>query len=86
MNKPESPNNANLATFDFDGLPIRSQVDEHGEPWFVAADVCAALDIQNVSQAVENLDDDERSDISTTYTSSKGVGVLYPPLEDTRPC
>lgn len=30
-------------------------------PWFVAADVCAVLNIQNVTQAVEKLDADERS-------------------------
>lgn len=31
------------------------------EPWFVASDICKALDIQNVTQAVQKLDDDERS-------------------------
>lgn len=33
----------------------------NGTPWFVAQDVCTALRIQNVSQAVERLDEDERS-------------------------
>lgn len=32
--------------------------------WFVAADVCAALDLDNVSQAVSGLDDDEKGIIS----------------------
>lgn len=32
-----------------------------GNPWFVATDVCAALDVQNVTQAVGRLDDDERA-------------------------
>lgn len=32
-----------------------------GEPWFVAADVCRVLEIKNPAQAVERLDDDERS-------------------------
>lgn len=32
-----------------------------GEPWFVAKDVCDALDIANVTVAVARLDDDERS-------------------------
>lgn len=32
-----------------------------GEPWFVASDICKALEIQNVTQAVQKLDDDERS-------------------------
>lgn len=31
-----------------------------GEPWFVAKDVCSVLGVQNVSQAMESLDDDER--------------------------
>lgn len=33
----------------------------NGESWFVAQDVCAALQIQNVTQSIEKLDDDERS-------------------------
>jgi prophage antirepressor-like protein len=32
-----------------------------GEPWFVAADVCRALDVQNITQAVHRLDSDERA-------------------------
>lgn len=32
-----------------------------GEPWFVAADVCALLDVKNVTQAVGRLDGDERT-------------------------
>lgn len=39
---------------------IRTAVKD-GEPWFVATDVCKALEIQNVTQALERLDDDERS-------------------------
>lgn len=31
------------------------------EPWFVATDICNALEIANVTQAVQRLDDDERS-------------------------
>lgn len=38
------------------------------EPWFVAADVCRALELNNVSRAVERLDDDEKM----TLTSSEG--------------
>lgn len=32
-----------------------------GEPWFVAADVCKVLGIQNVTQAIRQLEDFERS-------------------------
>ena len=34
-------------------------------PWFVAADVCRALDIANSRDAVKRLDDDERGVVST---------------------
>ncbi len=31
-----------------------------GEPWFVAADVCKALDLDNPTQALTRLDEDEK--------------------------
>jgi prophage antirepressor-like protein len=37
--------------------------DSNGEPWFVAADVCQALGLDNVGQAVASLEDDEKSSI-----------------------
>lgn len=39
-----------------------------GEPWFVAADVCKALEIKNSRDALARLDDDE-----------KGVDLIYTP-------
>lgn len=36
-------------------------VEIGGEPWFVAADVCRALEIANTTVALERLDEDERS-------------------------
>jgi len=44
----------------FEGAPVRVVVDEHGNPWFIAADVCRALDIVDIGQALDRLDDDER--------------------------
>ncbi|HVS93436.1 MAG TPA: Bro-N domain-containing protein [Mucilaginibacter sp.] len=35
-------------------------IEIDGEPWFIASDVCAMLDIKNVSDAVSSLDDDEK--------------------------
>ncbi len=53
--------NAQTAIFKFESVnPIRSIII-NGQPWFVAQDVCSALRIQNVTQALEKLDDDERS-------------------------
>ncbi len=37
-----------------------------GEPWFVAVDVCRALEISNVSDALKRLDDDEKMTIDST--------------------
>lgn len=47
-------------SFEFNPNPLRV-VMRDGEPWFVAADVCAALAVQNITQAVARLDDDERA-------------------------
>lgn len=49
-----------LQEFCFDEATIRVVIGEEGEPWFVASDVCAALDISNHRMAVSRLDDDER--------------------------
>jgi anti-repressor protein len=57
-----------VTPFDFLGQQVRVLADEHGEPWFVARDVCMVLDLPNVSQAVGRLADDERS----TITSNEG--------------
>lgn len=39
-------------------------VERNGEPWFVAADVCRALEIGNSRQAIARLDADEKDVIS----------------------
>ena len=36
-------------------------VQKDGEPWFVAADVCRALEISNTTDALNRLDDDEKA-------------------------
>lgn len=50
---------SNVVPFQFDEYEIRVIRDEHGEPWFVAKDVCDALEIGNSSDALRRLDDDE---------------------------
>lgn len=39
-------------------------VERNGEPWFVAADVCRALEIGNPSDALRRLDEDEKALVS----------------------
>lgn len=49
--------------FAFEGRSIRiAEVD--GAPWFVASDICTALEIGDQKQALDKLDDDERGGCS----------------------
>ncbi len=52
--------NQQLMPFDYEGREIRVVKDEQGDPWFVAADVCAALQLPETHKAVARLDDDEK--------------------------
>jgi hypothetical protein len=54
---------SNIIPFTYEDQPIRI-IMQNGEPWWVAADVCGILDIQNVSQAVESLEEDEKNTLS----------------------
>lgn len=53
-----------LIPFQFEHQTLRV-VMIGDEPWFVATDLCAVLEIANVSQAVGRLDDDEAALYST---------------------
>lgn len=53
--------NSQAAVFKFESNDAIRSVLVDGSPWFVAQDVCTALRIQNVTQALDKLDDDERS-------------------------
>ena len=46
----------------------------NGEPWFVAADLCRVLDIQNVRQNLADFPDDEKQ---TVLIPPKGVYSTY---------
>lgn len=47
------------AVFHFNALPV-TVITKYGEPWFIASEVCAALEIRNPRDAVSRLDDDEK--------------------------
>ena len=53
-----------IQRFDFKGAALRTLIDENGEPWFVAKDVCDVLELSNVGQALARLDNDEKSSIT----------------------
>lgn len=50
----------NLELFKFEGNQVRT-VNNNGEVWFVATDVAKTLEIKNTTQAMNRLDEDERS-------------------------
>lgn len=52
-----------LQIFSFRDAQVRMLLIS-GEPWWVAKDVCDVLDLDNVSQALSGLDDDEKNTVS----------------------
>ncbi len=60
------------SVFNFkDQHTLRVIQDSEGELWFVASDVCAALEIGNVTMALRRLDEDEQA-LSSIEGISKG--------------
>lgn len=55
-----------IIPFDFHGNEVRSIVDQDGNPWFVAKDVCEVLDIANNRDALSSLDEDEKNTVVIT--------------------
>ena len=59
-----------LAVFSFGNHEIRTATDEHGEVWFVANDLCAALELENPRDALANHVDQE--DVARRDTLTPG--------------
>lgn len=77
----------NLTQFQFDTNEVRALVDERGEPWFVAADIAAVLEIGRTDDAVRRLDDDEKGtdiiripggDQAMTIINESGLSTYEP--------
>ncbi|CAB3784554.1 phage antirepressor KilAC domain-containing protein [Pararobbsia alpina] len=47
-----------LVPFQFESMTVRAVMGDDGEPWFIASDICAVIDVD--ATAVRKLDDDER--------------------------
>ncbi|WP_370642015.1 BRO family protein [Myxococcus sp. AS-1-15] len=79
---------APLVPFLFEGTaPVRVVLEDDGEPWFVATDVCAILGIIKHRAAIARLEDDEerlvvvdtpRGPQEITAISESGVYALVP--------
>lgn len=61
MRKSAVENTQSIVPFSYESKDVRTIQDEHGNPWFIAKDVCSVLEIANPTQAVQQLDDDERA-------------------------
>lgn len=68
MNRMESEKQISLAIHSFisDQFGEIRTITKDGEPWFVAADVCRALEISNSRDAVARLDEDEKNTVVLT--------------------
>lgn len=56
--------NAEIQTFNFNALTLRTLTDENGDPWFVAKDVCDVLGLENSRKATADLDSDEKNTVT----------------------
>lgn len=52
--------NNNLMIFENPEFGAVRSILIDGDPWFVAADVCKALELEKTNRALSRLDDDER--------------------------
>jgi prophage antirepressor-like protein len=55
--------NNELQIFNFGSKKIQEITDEENINWFVASDICEALEIKDVSRAVERLDEEDKKTI-----------------------
>ena len=60
-------NQSQLSTFNFESNSIRT-LAINNEPWFVAVDICKAINLSNPSMAVANLDEDEKKVVGSSDT------------------
>ena len=63
--------NKEFTIFRFGDSEIRV-VNKNGEPWFVAADICNALELSNPSKSVSALDEDEKDVLSSDHNLKLG--------------
>lgn len=50
----------NVMPFEYESHQVRVTIDDSGEPWWVAKDVCEVLEIEKYRDAISRLDDDEK--------------------------
>lgn len=60
-----------IGTFNFDGNNVRTvYLADSESPWYVAADVCRALDLHNVPETVKRLKDYEKTKVDIGWPAN----------------
>lgn len=67
-----------LKIFENEAFGAVRVIECEGQPWFVAKDVCEALDLGNVGQAVNSLDEDEKSYVEANIINNDVQGGRSP--------
>lgn len=66
-------------TFLYGDIPVRMLIRED-EPWFVAADICCALEIKDTWGALSRLDEDEKdTDLVSTLGGTQNMLIINEP-------
>ncbi len=65
----------NHHNFFFENLPVRIVMDDDGEPWWIAKDVCDILELAKPESALRKLDDDEKQ-VLKVYASGQEREML----------
>ena len=64
--------NNSIQAFEFRNQNVRALVDDNGDPWLIAKDVCDVLGLGNVTEALRSLDADEKTNISNSEVAQNG--------------
>jgi len=55
-----------IIPFEYESKQVRIVQDENGDPWWVAKDVCQALELRDTGRAIQSLDKDESKTFRVT--------------------
>ena len=72
----------NITPFMYEDKAVRVLMDDSGEPWWVAKDVCDVLNIENCRDAVGRLDGDEKNTVGISdgiHRGNPNVNVINEP-------
>lgn len=65
-----------IQLYQYEGRQVRT-VQKDGETWFVARDVCDILEVDNASQALSRIDEDDRGIIlNDTLSGKQSVSIV----------